>query len=155
MGALNVVNRQLENAPLPDLIRNLAAAIADGQYAMDMKSIEVFQVMADRENGWTPPGYREPMTLIELGFTPTFYHFTESTFEAKVAFSAMESTEWSIGAEVGVNVKFVSVAISASYTQKYSFESSGSSSVRATIVSVPAPALLGEIISDLRAESAS
>ncbi len=155
MAALDIVNRQLENAPLPSLIKSLGEAIAETQLEMDKKSIAIFQLMADPENGMSVPGRTAPMTLIELGFTPTFYHFTESNFEARVAFSAMESTEWSVGAQIGAQIKFVSIAISASYTQKYSFESQGSSSVKAKIVSVPAPAVLNDVINELRAQQAS
>jgi hypothetical protein len=154
--AKDTVNRMLENSPLPTLIQKMGEAIAEAQYSMDRSGIKIFALMADtEENGIMLPGRTEPASMIELGFTPTFYHYSETTLEARVAFSMTESSEFSLGVEIGVVAKCVSVSINASYTQKYSFSAEGSSSVTTKLVSIPPPAALNEIINDLRAERAA
>lgn len=157
--AANVI-RQIENSPLPTLLLGLSESIADAQFQLDRKSIETLQMMADASgHGITLPGEEEPRSMLELGLTPTFMHFTEATIEARVAVSMAESEETTVGlsVSVGVSVKAVTiaVAINASYTRKYSFQAEASSSVLARVVSVPPPAVLGDIINDLRARPAA
>jgi hypothetical protein len=88
-------------------------------------------------------------SLLALGFTPTFYAFTEATIEAKLEFSLAESEDFSIGAEVGVNVGVVAVSVSASYARKFEMSSSGSSSIAARLVSLPAPEKYLEVLKQL------
>ncbi len=157
---LERATRQLENSPLPTIVHKLGEAVADAQLALDRKSVETLRIMADAdEHGILLPGDEEPRSLIELGLTPTFMHFTEATIEARFAFSMMESEETTaaVSVSVGAVVKVVTVAvtISASYTRKYSFQAEGSSSIRAKLVSIPPPAVLGDVINDLRARRAA
>lgn len=151
MAVTDIVNRQLENAPLPQLVQGIAEAIAQAQYRMDRNAVDIFAQMADAENhGITLPGEEEPRSMIALGFTPSFLHFTESTIEARVAFSAMESSEFSFGMSAGgaafVGIGVVAVSVNASYSQKYSYEAEGSSSIVSRINSVPPPAVLEQLI---------
>ena len=145
--ATDVVNRQLENVPVGVLIRKLGESIAEAQIAMDRLAIQSLRAMADRgESGVTLPGSSETRSMLELGFLPTFYHFNGATLEAFVAFSVTESSEVTVGGSLGVNIGLISATINASYTSKYSFSASATSSVRATIVSVPPPAPLNDFI---------
>ena len=105
MSETAAVTRQLLSAPLPQIIERLGIAVADAQAALDRNSIATAQAMATSEieiGG-------ETHNLISLGFTPTFYSFTEATVEAKLSFSMTESTEFGVsaGATVGVQAGFV------------------------------------------------
>jgi hypothetical protein len=152
----NTVNTMLTNAPLPALVQKMGEAIADAQYTLDTTGIQVFNLMADAENnGIMLPGRDAPTSMLELGFAPTFYHYSETTIESKVAFSSTESSESHASIKATFKVAFFSVSISASYTQKYSFSAEGSSSIKAKLVSVPAPSALSDIINDLRTERAA
>jgi hypothetical protein len=151
MASTDVVNQQLLNAPLPQLVKGLAESIADAQYHMDRNATEIFKLMADaEEHGITLPGEDSPRSMIALGFTPSFLHFSQATIEAKVVFSMMKSSETSVSASASftgfVGIGIMSVAVSASYTQKYSFEAEGSSSIVARVNSVPPPAVLEALI---------
>lgn len=140
----NAVNKMLEQSPLPQLVRSLGQAIADAQLALDRHSIalarelqtpiEVFPGMPGR-------------SLLELGFAPTFYHFTETTIKARVAFSSAESQEFSVGASTGVAIGVFTASVNASYSNKYSFTAEGSSEISTRIVSLPPPAALAQLIS--------
>jgi hypothetical protein len=90
------------------MITEMALAIAEGQHALDMNSIEVAQILAetnlpalsvvlainqevdDEGNPTGPPipVYNEhEMNLLTYGLEPRFYEFTESIIEVKMAIS--------------------------------------------------------------------
>lgn len=134
------------DTPLPALIERLGTAIANAQFAIDKNAVGIAALMADPKHGVTFPGDTQPRTLLELGFTPTFYHLTEASIDAKVAFSVHRSNEFSVGASLSVNYFFVAASVNASYSQKYSFDASASSAISAKFVSVPPPAVFQDLL---------
>ena len=101
--------------------------------------IEVFPgVMRD--------GKPDKRSMLELGFTPTFYHFTETTIKARVAFSSSQSVEYSVGGSFGGQFYVFTASVNASYSNKYSFTAEGSSEISTRIVSLPPPAPLAQLI---------
>lgn len=135
---------ELQEAPLPEMIERLGVAVAQAQFALDRNSVEIARLLSDSENGIDLGDGAGTRSLLELGFAPTFYQITEATIEARVAFSSKQSEDFTIGGSVGVNVVFFTASINASYTNRYSFEATGSSMVRARFVSVPPPAIFNE-----------
>ncbi|OYZ14023.1 MAG: hypothetical protein B7Y35_09470 [Sphingomonadales bacterium 28-64-96] len=142
MSEVPKVTNQLLSAPLPQIIERLGIAIAEAQTALDRNSIAVAQAMAETEIELGG----ETTNLIALGFTPTFYSFTEATVEAKLSFSMQETTELgvSVGASVSGGAGFVMVAasVNVSYARKFSVGAEGMSSIAARLVSLPPPELL-------------
>lgn len=136
------VPRTVLNAPLPEIVERLGVSIANAQAALDQNSVAVAQAMGTTT---VEIGGAE-RNLLELGFTPTFYSFTEATIEAKLAFSVHEQTELTVGGSVGVQLSVFAASVNASYTRKYSFEAQGSSSVAARLVSLPPPSQLMELL---------
>ena len=140
------VTRSLMTAPLPQIIEQLGLSIARAQSALDANSVAIAKEMVETEVEIGDETYN----LLSLGFTPTFYAFTEATVEAKLSFSMSESTETSIqvGASVSGGAGFVMVAasIDVGYARKFSVSSEGQSSIAARIVSLPPPDLLTEIL---------
>lgn len=143
------VARQLLSAPLPDIIERLGIAIAQAQHALDRNSVATAQEMATADVELGGRSYN----LIELGFSPAFYSFTEATVEAKLSFSMTESTDFSVGAGVqaGASIGFAMVAasVSVSYARKFSVSTDGMSSIAARLVSLPAPETLENILRQL------
>ena len=146
MSVVPTVTRQLLSAPLPDIIQRLGIAIADAQQALDANSVRTAALMATTEIELGGEKYN----LMALGFTPTFYSFTEATVEAKLSFSMTESTDLSVtaGASLGVNAGMVMVAasVSVSYARKFSVTAEGMSSIAARVVSLPPPEILEGIL---------
>lgn len=141
------VPRTLLEAPLPELIQRLGLAVAEAQAALDRNSIDVAMALAST----TIAIGEQEHSLLALGFTPTFYAFTEATVEAKVTFSVQQSEEFTIGGELKVSyLSIVTATINASYTRKYSFTAEGSSSIAARLVSLPPPAGFLERLNTLR-----
>ena len=143
------VNKMLEQAPLPLLIQNLGKAIAEAQFELDRKMLDALAYLTDPKSGVKLPWTDEKRSLLALGFVPSFYHFSEATITAKVAFSSAESHEFSFGAEVGGGYPGIFFAsVNASYCGKFSFKAEGSSEVITKIVSLPPPAPLNDLLSD-------
>ena len=131
-----------EQVSVADMVKELGMAIAEAQYQMDQTAIRIARLLGDGE---IEIGGRKH-NLLELGFTPTFYHLTEATVETKVSLSVTRSEE--IGGEASImgGYAFFAASVSASYSQKYSYTATGSSSITAKFVSVPPPALLTDAI---------
>ncbi|NOY60190.1 MAG: hypothetical protein GXO75_14845 [Calditrichaeota bacterium] len=99
----NPVTGVMQEIPFAELVRQAALAVADGQTALDMNSIQTAQVLAEtklpagsvvmaliehvNDAGdviQVEPLYNDvEMPLLVYGLEPTFYHFTETTIELK------------------------------------------------------------------------
>lgn len=144
MSAINTISNTLSNTPLYLMVEKMGLAIANAQKELDANSIRLLKELGETEIEIGGEKYN----LITLGFTPTFYAFTEASFEAKLEFSMAESTAFSIGAEVGVSVGVVTAAVNASYARKFEQSAEGSSSISAKMVSLPAPENLMTILKE-------
>jgi len=142
------VNQLLAESPLPSMIERLGSSIAEAQYAMDKTALEIARLMSLPEQGGitrASDGHR--YTLLELGFTPTFYHITNVTIEARIALSMGVSEQFSAGARIGAAVGFFAATVNASYSNKYSFDANASSSIVAQLNALPPPTILQELLS--------
>jgi hypothetical protein len=139
------ITETLTNAPLPLLIEKLGLAIANAQAALDANSIAVANNMAATKVNIDGKEFN----LISLGFTPTFYAFTEASIEAKLEFSLTESESFELGVSVGVNVGVVAVSVNASYARKFEMSAEGSSSIAARMISLPPPDRLKEMLTEI------
>ena len=104
MPASMSVGQELLNVPFADMVRSLALAIADGQLALDMNSIQVAQELAqtyldeqtvvmaieetvDGEGNVVDTKLvmnDNPISLLAYGMEPRFYEFSESIIEVKI-----------------------------------------------------------------------
>ncbi len=107
------VGQELLNVPFPEMVQNLALAIAESQFALDMHSIEVAKALAETEleEDTVPVLIREetdedgnvtnvevvyneaPMPLLAYGIHPTFYQFTDTIIEVKMTITMSVSKE--------------------------------------------------------------
>lgn len=163
------VGRELLNAPFPELVRTLGVGIAEAQYALDQVSIKIAQLMSGFKADEAGNLVRDESSLIKLregdpgvsllslGFTPTFYQFVETYIELKIAISmkteeevkASSSVKGAAWSPFGV----VAASVNASYSQKYQYEANGSSEMRTKLVTVPAPAMFESRLKQLMDES--
>lgn len=144
------VFKMMENSPLPALIKNLGTSVAEAQYHMDMFVAKSLKILANKdEYGVEIPGYEEKKSLLELGFLPSFYHFSEVNLNVKLALSSMEGEEIELGAEASFGKPGVfGVSLNASYSNKYSFSANASSEFNTKIVSIPPPPILNELLQE-------
>ena len=163
------VGKALLNVPVGDMIASLGSAIASAQFALDMNSLRTAQVMSGKYPG--PNGQMldvlvpfgdEELSLLELGFTPSFYQFTETTIEIKLSIS-MSTVEQSSGfsldvhtdAELGGRLGFLSASVTAqlnvstvgaAYSSAFNYSAEAASVIRTRLVPVPLPPILEERI---------
>ena len=148
------IGQELLNVPFGDMVMQLANAIAEGQYKMDMTSCKIAKMMGDKkkcpveipnfENGTTGT---EVVSLIGAGFQPTFYQFTDTIIEVKISISMSKSADVSASASYNC----LCASVSASFSAKYSYSCEGSSLIRTKITPVP-PSSFMQTLLDLKAQ---
>ena len=165
MAAIDAITNTITNAPLPQMIEKMGMSIAQAQKALDLNSIAMLAELAE---GSVTIGNVET-NLLALGFVPSFYAFTEASFEAKLDFTIAESEAFSIGGSVNVQIPFgdesenqsgdesksrglFAASMNASYSRKYDQEASGSSSIAARMVSLPPPDRLLQFLKEMNPE---
>ncbi len=179
------VGTELLNAPFPEMVKTLGVGIAEAQYELDLVSMKIARMMAGyapdpepEEGKPAPPAPAQPertmlvplgdgksYSLLELGFTPTFYQFVDTLIELKMSISMSRETNIArsstvVAGSVKGSVGFFSASakmrvstVSASYSAKYQYSAEGSSLMRTKLVPVPAPAILEERIRAMIAAS--
>lgn len=179
------LGQELLNVPMGDMIRDMAFAIAEAQIQLDANSVEVAEMMSGLkviydENGvkayddsrvyfghtYDKDGKKIPsrVSMLELGFTPTFYQFVDTIIEVKIAIK-ISQTEGSWTREVDTtnetnttlslnikklkgsrNKKVTTSQVDASYSSRYSYSAEGASLLRTKLCPVPPPPILEERI---------
>lgn len=169
------VGQDLLNVPFPEMVQKLGVGIAEAQFALDETSLRLAQMMAGkyeietedpddpektivetRESLVTFDGKR--LSMMELGFTPTFYQFVDTIIEVKMSISMSRETEYSRKTTSKQSSAFgggflcfgggtvKSTSVSASFASRYQYSAEGSSLLRTKLVPVPTPQILEERI---------
>ncbi|MCL2862768.1 MAG: hypothetical protein FWE54_01525 [Methanimicrococcus sp.] len=149
------VGQDLLDVPFGDMVLQLALAIAQGQFEMDKVCCEIAKMMGTEEIKLTnvSTGKEVKTTLLGAGFQPTFYQFTDTIIEVKMAISMQKSTDANVNVKTKAGFGVFSASVNASYSSKYSYSVDGSSLLRTKITPLPPnPTLQGLI--GLKSESA-
>ncbi len=113
------VGQELLNVPFPEMIEKMALAIANGQMALDLNSMQTAQALANTmiPEGTVAVAIKETvdadgnvtntevlyndneMPLLVYGIQPSFYNFSESIIEVKMAITMaiQRSTKFEFG----------------------------------------------------------
>lgn len=104
------------------------------------------------------------VSMLELGFAPTFYQFVDTIIEVKISISFKEEHGSEIGIShenkstnvsgsffprrgtAGVTRNVSTTQVNANYSSKYSYSAEGSSLLRTKLVPIPPPSILEERI---------
>jgi len=150
----------LLEAPVGELIQKVAASIAEAQLKLDQIGVRVASLLSEAKVTFNrTDGTPVARSLLELGFMPTFYAFTETDIEVKMTITLKVEEELTIKGEVsagqtGTGVEQAKrvvpfgISINADYHRKFGFDMSGSSSVKTKLLAVPAPSVFLEAIKD-------
>lgn len=165
----STIGRDLTNVPFGELVQKLGLAIAEAQYELDKTSVKIAQLMAgftEDENGQmqtdgqalialsTDPNDRK-YSLLELGFTPTFYQFVDTIIEVKISITVQQTDETihktkekegSQGAwqRFWTKKPVKSSVVNAKFASKYQYSAEGSSLIRTKLATVPPPSIFEE-----------
>lgn len=108
----------------------------------------------------------QKVSMMELGFTPTFYQFIDTIIEVKIAIRISRDTERTVtnkgeiktvesesykrqalhGSKTSARSVVTTTPVDASYSSKYSYSAEGSSFLRTKLVPVPPPPVLEDRI---------
>lgn len=104
----DTVGKALSDVNIGTMVASIGQAIATAQQTLDMNSLRVAQMLTGEyqdEKGQTRSSLvsfdGEKLSLMELGFTPTFYQFVETTIEVKISITMSTTDEKS-----GFNASF-------------------------------------------------
>jgi hypothetical protein len=102
------------------------------------------------------------VSMLELGFSPTFYQFVDTIIEVKITIRFTEETNSSTNSSAstrsgsvgfrfgfgraGLNRQVSTSQVNASYSQKFNYSAEGSSLLRTKLTPIPPPAILEERI---------
>lgn len=106
------------------------------------------------------------ISMLELGFSPTFYQFVDTIIEVKISIKYTQSGHQATSSSNGEKAKLKSKnpvwqrfargksknktittsQVNASYSQRFSYSAEGSSLLRTKLVPIPPPAILEERI---------
>ena len=171
------IGQELLNVPFPEMVEQLGMSIAKAQFALDMNSMKIAQVMSGsdwfdedasgkevKREGLKVNFGGRMLSLLELGFTPTFYQFVDTIIEVKISVSmASEATQSNSTTDVdmkgkvkmgwgGANANMHISTVSASFSARNSFSAEGASLIRTKLVPLPPPAVLQDRIRALMEE---
>lgn len=152
----------LLEAPIGELIQRVASSIAEAQLKLDQIGVRVASLLSEAKVTFNKvDGTPVEKSLLELGFMPTFYAFTETEIEIKLTIQLKVDEDFTIkgtatagdtatgaGVESAKRVVPFGITITADYHRKYGFDMSGSSLVRTKLLSVPPPSVFLETIKD-------
>jgi hypothetical protein len=161
------IGQELLNIPFGEMVMSLGLAISRAQFELDRVALQIAQIMAGQEfdvpNADGPGTHTETLlvqfdgkqlSMLELGFTPSFYHFVDTIIEVKVSITMSSEVSFSqttfhasFDSYFAVFAAGASVSsVSASFATKYNYSAEGSSLIRTKISPVPAPAILEQRI---------
>lgn len=160
------IGQELLDVPFAEMVTSLGVAIGRAQFELDKVALQVAQIMAGQEFEVTDDeGNKtterilvqfggEELSMLELGFTPSFYHFVDTIIEVKVSIKMSRSTSFSRSTFSGSVDSYFAIfaagasvsSVSASFATKYNYSAEGSSLIRTKIAPVPPPAILEQRI---------
>jgi hypothetical protein len=152
----------LLEAPIGELVQRVASSIAEAQLKLDQIGVRVASLLSEAKVTFNKAdGTPVEKSLLELGFMPTFYAFTETDIEIKLTIQLKVDEDFTIkgtatagstasgeGVEAAKRIVPFGITISADYHRKYGFDMSGSSTVKTKLLSVPPPSVFLETIKD-------
>ena len=174
--------QQLSEVPFGDLLTSMGRGLAKAQFAVDRMSSLValtlsgnYALASDATTGeWSVVERNnrvafagEELSLMELGFTPTFYQFVDTMLEIKVSISmtldqsmqeekrstVSDEQSWTEGGFLGIGgtkrTTTNTTTVSSQFSSRFQYSVEGASVVRTKLVAVPPPAELTNLVREL------
>lgn len=149
--------REEPEAPLTDLIYKLAEGIASAQTKLDLQTAEVLSVLAETDVEVVPQLTRridaegtvttestepEPRSLLELGFEPTRYQFSQATVEVGFDLTIAESEEREEETETESEYRLFARTYELREERSYQRDVESTAHITATLEPTPLPVRL-------------
>jgi hypothetical protein len=149
--------REEPDVPFDDLIYLMAEGVAEAQTKLDLTTAEVLQTLAETEVDVVPRITRrieedgavttespppESRSLLELGFEPTRYQFSEATVEVGFDLSVTEESERETETESEYGFGLRAGTYETKEFRKFGRELESNATVTARLEPVPVPVQL-------------
>jgi hypothetical protein len=138
----------LPSLDIGQTVSAMGIGISNAQQAMDRFAITMARSMGEIGDGkgWTAPS-GQSYSLLDLGFTPSFYQFSEAIFDVKIAMSMTVSREADVKASAksrgfGLPIGPRISAVNAQYSSKFQYSSKSASRINTTLKARPVPTVL-------------
>lgn len=147
----------LMDVPIPKMIELMGKAIANAQYELDASSVRAATLMSETRIDFRgADGQVQPRSLLELGFSPNFYHFSETDMEFKVTITTRVESGIDFGVEAGIGrgggennqALMFGATLNFDLHHKYGFEMTASSTIKTRMVAIPPPQAFLKAIQD-------
>ncbi len=165
----------LLDVPMGEMIQKLAVSISEAQLKLDQTAIRVASLLSETKVDFSKEdGTTISKSLLELGFEPKFYQFTEAEIEVKMTLSMKIEEAFDVsgglsagnaspagGANSGGTTDSAKAkpakdnrvvpwgaAINVEYHRKYEFDVGGSSMIKTKLISMPAPSVFLDTIKE-------
>ncbi|MFC4636422.1 hypothetical protein ACFO3O_21120 [Dokdonia ponticola] len=154
----HIVNEDAYNS---DTFRHVREKNTSNEYSVDDTKIEL---VSSASPSVTEIFIPQRLSMLELGFTPTFYQFVDTIIEAKVAIKFTREGSSSFDVKTNSKTRSASIGfrrgqirasrnitttqVNANYSQKFSYSAEGSSLMRTKLVPIPPPAILEQRIQE-------
>ena len=94
----------LLDVPMSEIVERMGRAIAEAQLRLDQLSIRTAILLGEtRLDMRDAAGALVSRSLLELGFVPSFYHFTETTIDVNVTLSIRVEESFDVGLDVSLS----------------------------------------------------
>jgi len=134
----------LMEVPVGDFIQKLGVGIAEAQLRLDQTAVRVAAMLSDaRVEFRDAQGKTSTKSLLELGFTPTFYHFSETELEVRMTISIKVEESFKFGLSANVGNDAASIAQAGSNAAAGNAAAGGNGNAPAP-APAPAPASGGD-----------
>jgi hypothetical protein len=154
----------LQSTAISQMVGGLAMAVASAQDQLNRHVLEVTRALgddaADGEPGLTLPDGRR-MNLLELGFMPAFFKFTEARITIKLSVSSCHEQEQATSVNksrqgLGLfNGGLRASSVHAAYASRYQYRTESASMVSARLVALPGAPLLEQRLQQQAADTFS
>ncbi|WP_299675058.1 hypothetical protein [uncultured Dokdonia sp.] len=157
----HIVNTDAHNANIFRYVRDEDTSSNPSTFSLDETKIEL---LASASPVLTEIFIPQRLSMLELGFTPTFYQFVDTIIEAKVAIKFTREGSSSVNIKRDSKTRSASIGfrrgqirasrnitttqVNANYSQKFSYSAEGSSLMRTKLVPIPPPAILEQRIQE-------
>jgi hypothetical protein len=177
------LTQQLGEIPFDYLLAAMGRGVAEAQLALDKMATMValsmsgkYQVEMNPAGEWmlVPADTRvafggESLSLLELGFTPSFYQFVDTILEIKVSVNMTreetvrverqetdrQTQTWTEGGFLGIggtrHTRTNTTTVSSQFASRFQYSAEGASVVRTKMVPVPPPTALASLVRELAA----
>ncbi len=172
------MTQQLSDVSISEMVESLATGIAEAQLELDLTSARVAEMMSGRyqnDEGQEVDArikfQGENLSLLELGFSPAFYQFSETILEVKVSVSTSRESSYTTSKSMtektvnkkrhgflgtdGSTTKTRVTTVSSRFSSRFQYSAEGASIIRTKMVSAPPPSIMEERMHELLEENKS